>query len=164
MNKMGRYGMDWAKLRLPVFGTIINKSMISRFCRTLATLIASGVPILEALNIVRETTGNSVLTSAITRIHDSVREGESIAAPLKQSKVCDDMVVNMVDVGEETGELDKMLTKISDNYDEEVDTLVEGMVSLIEPIMIIFMGLAVGGIVIALFLPLIKLMGSIGSG
>ncbi|MBM4045984.1 MAG: type II secretion system F family protein, partial [Planctomycetes bacterium] len=134
------------------------------FCRTLATLIASGVPILEALNIVRETTGNSVLTSAITRIHDSVREGESIAAPLKQSKVCDDMVVNMVDVGEETGELDKMLTKISDNYDEEVDTLVEGMVSLIEPIMIIFMGLAVGGIVIALFLPLIKLMGSIGSG
>ncbi len=162
MNKYGKWALDWAKFRVPLFGKLNNKSVVSRFCRTLGTLIASGVPILEALNIVRETTGNEVMTSAITKIHDSIREGENIADPLRQSKVCDEMVVNMIDVGEETGELDKMLEKVADTYDEEIDVMVESLTSLIEPIMIIFMGGAVGTIVIALFMPLIKLMGSIG--
>ena len=162
MNKYGKWGVDYAKFKMPLFGPLINKSVVSRFTRTLGTLIASGVPILEALNIVRETTGNEVMVSAITRIHDSIREGENIADPLRSAKVCDEMVVNMIDVGEETGELDRMLSKVADTYDEEIDTLVEGLTSLIEPIMIVFMGGAVGTIVIALFMPLIKLMGNIG--
>ena len=162
LNKYGKFGLDWAKFKIPLFGALTNKSVVSRFARTLGTLIASGVPILEALNIVRETTGNEVMTSAITRIHDSIREGENIAEPLRQSRVCDEMVVNMIDVGEETGELDKMLEKVADTYDEEIDVMVESLTSLIEPIMIVFMGGAVGSIVIALFMPLIKLMGSMG--
>ena len=125
--------------------------------------MASGVPILEALNITRETSGNAVISRAISHVHDSIREGESIAEPLAQSKICDDMVVNMIDVGEETGDLDKMLLKIADQYDEDVDTAVASMTSLIEPIMIIFLGGAVGFIVISLFLPLIKLMESINA-
>ena len=163
MNKYGKWGVDYLKFKLPLFGTLTNKSVVSRFTRTLGTLIASGVPILEALNIVRETTGNEVMTSAITKIHDSIREGENIAEPLRQAKVCDEMVVNMIDVGEETGELDKMLVKVAETYDEEIDVIVESMTSLIEPILIIFMGGAVGTIVIALFMPLIKLMSCMGS-
>jgi len=162
MNKYGKYGLDWMQFKVPLFGTLANKSTVSRFCRTLGTLIASGVPILEALNIVRETTGNACMVNAITKVHDSIREGENIADPLRQSKVTDEMVVNMIDVGEETGELDKMLTKVADTFDEEIDVIVESLTSLIEPIMIIFMGGTVGTIVIALFMPLIKLMGSMG--
>ena len=116
--------MDKIKLRAPVFGTIINKSVIARFTRTLGTLVASGVPILEALNITKDTAGNAVVARAIGHVHDSIREGESIAEPLAQSKICDDMVVNMIDVGEETGDLDKMLLKIADQYDEDVDVAV----------------------------------------
>jgi len=157
-TKGGRYTVDFVKLRLPIFGVIVNKSTISRFTRTLGTLITSGVPILEALNIVKEATPNVVIGGAISKVHDSIREGESIAAPLAASKVCDAMVVNMIDVGEETGELDKMLLKVADTYDEDVDALVGGMMSLIEPLLIVGMGLTVGFIVIALFLPLIKLM------
>ncbi len=157
-TKAGRYGIDFAKLRLPVFGVIVSKSAVSRFARTLGTLITSGVPILEALNIVKEATPNAVVTAAVAKVHDSIREGESMAAPLAASKVCDAMVINMVDVGEETGELDKMLLKIADTYDEDVDVLVGGMMSLIEPLLIISMGVTVGFIVIALFLPLINLM------
>ena len=158
----GKFILDRVKLKLPVFGTIISKATIARFTRTLGTLVASGVPILEALNITKDTAGNQVIANAIARVHDSIREGESIAEPLAQSKICDDMVVNMIDVGEETGDLDKMLLKIADQYDEDVDVAVAGMTSLIEPIMIIFLGGAVGFIVIALFLPLIKLMNSLG--
>ena len=158
----GKYIVDKVKLKLPLFGTIINKSVIARFTRTLGTLVASGVPILEALNITKDTAGNMVVARAIGHVHDSIREGESIAEPLAQSKICDDMVVNMIDVGEETGDLDKMLLKIADQYDEDVDVAVAGMTSLIEPIMIIFLGGAVGFIVISLFLPLIKLMNSLG--
>ena len=158
----GKYAMDYMKFRLPVFGPIINKSTVSRFARTLGTLIASGVPILEALNIVRDTAGNELMSRAIANVHDSIREGESIAEPLRQAKVCDEMVINMIDVGEETGDLDKMLMKVADNYDEEVDVAVEGMTTLIEPFMIVFLGGAVGTIVISLFMPLIKLMGSMG--
>ena len=159
----GRYVFDKAKLKIPIFGKIISMSTIARFTRTLGTLIASGVPILEALNIVRDTAGNAVMERAISNVHDSIREGESIAEPLAASRVCDDMVVNMIDVGEETGDLDKMLIKVADNYDEDVDTMVAGLMSLMEPIIIILLGACVGFIVIALFLPLITLMGSMGA-
>ena len=158
----GKYALDKIKLKIPLFGTIINKAAISRFTRTLGTLVASGVPILEALNITKETSGNAVIARAIGNVHDSIREGESIAEPLGQSKICDDMVVNMIDVGEETGDLDKMLLKIADQYDEDVDVAVEGLTSLIEPIMIVVLGGIVGFIVVALFLPLIQLMNQLG--
>ena len=157
-TRAGRYAMDFVKLKLPIFGIITSKSTISRFARTLGTLITSGVPILEALNIVKEATPNTVVSTAIGKVHDSIREGESMAPPLEASKVCDQMVVNMVDVGEETGELDKMLLKIADTYEEDVDALVTGMMSLLEPLLIVGMGLTVGFIVIALFLPLVDLM------
>jgi type IV pilus assembly protein PilC len=155
--------IDNTKFKIPVMGKIINKSAVSRFTRTLATLTSSGVPILDALNNVKDATGNAAMAQAIQRIHDSIRGGESIAKPLRDSKICNEIVVNMVEVGEETGELDKMLTKVADNYDDEVDRTVEAMVSLIEPMMIVFLGGSVGFIVIAMFVPLIKLMQSIGA-
>ena len=130
---------------------------MARTTRTLGTLVQSGVPILEALNIVRDTAGNMVFERAFTRIYDSIREGETIAQPLREARIVDDIVVNMIDVGEETGDLDTMLNKIADNYDEEVETLVESLVSLLEPIMIVVLGGIIGFIVIALFLPLISL-------
>ena len=145
-----------------MFGTIINKSVMARFTRTLGTLVASGVQILEALGITKETSGNEVVARAIGRVHDAIREGEPMAEPLAQSKVCDPMVVHMIDVGEETGDLDKMLLKVADTYDEDVDNAVASMMSLLEPIIIVFMGLTVGFIVVSLFLPLIKLMESLG--
>ena len=161
-TKPGKWILDKASLKVPVFGQIVSKSTISRFCRTLGTLIASGVPILDALAIVRDATGNVIISNAIQKVHESIREGENIAGPLAQSKVVDAMVVNMIDVGEETGELDKMLIKVADNYDDDVDALVTGMMSLIEPILIVGMGVSVGFIVISLFLPLIKLMEKMG--
>ena len=163
MTKAGSYAIDSIKLKLPIFGVIITKSTVSRFSRTLGVLIQAGVPILEALAIVKETAGNAVMSKAINSVHDSIREGETLADPLRAAKICDEMVVNMVAVGEETGDLDKMLMKVADNYDDDVDTAVEGMTSMIEPIMIVFLGASVGFIVIALFMPLIKLMGSMGS-
>jgi len=155
--------IDKAKFKLPVLGPVINKSTISRFTRTLSTLTSSGVPILDALNNAKDTTGNEAVTQAIQRVHDSIRGGETIAKPLRESGICNEIVVNMVEVGEETGELDKMLVKVADNYDDEVDRAVEGMVSLIEPVMIVFLGGSVGFIVIAMFVPLVKLMQSIGN-
>jgi type IV pilus assembly protein PilC len=160
--KTCRLVIDKLKFKIPIFGNIINKSVISKFVRTLATLISSGVPILEALNNVKYITGNLAMTRATENIHDNIREGESIAKPLRESKICESMVVSMVEIGEQSGELEKMLTKVADNYDNEIDTAVESMISLIEPIMIVFLGGSVGTIVIALFMPLIKLMGSIG--
>lgn len=154
----GKYVLDKFLLYMPVFGSIIHKSTISRFARTLGTLIASGVPILESLSITREATGNDVIAKAIDDVHASIKEGESIAKPLQESGVFDDMLVNMIDIGEETGELDKMLVKIADNYDDDVDVAVESLTSIIEPILIVGMGGAVGFIVIALFLPLIELI------
>jgi len=162
-TKTGRHVMDWIKFKAPLFGKIMNKAAVARFTRTFGTLIGSGVPILEALNISRDTSGNAVLATAIQRVHDSVREGDPIAAPLGESRVCDDMVVNMIDVGEETGNLDAMLMKVADNYDEQVDVAVEGLTSLMEPIMVIFLGSIVGFIVISLFMPLIKLMSSLSA-
>jgi len=162
LTSTGRYAQDRLKLMVPIFGIIINKSVVSRFARTLGTLVTSGVPILEALNIVRETAGNEVIARAIGKVHDSIREGESIAEPLRQSRVVDAMVVNMIDVGEETGDLDKMLIKVADVYDDDVDSMVASLVSLLEPAMILTLGATVGFIVIALFAPLVELMKKIG--
>ena len=157
-NRSGAYVLDRIKLFLPVMGNIVEKSTVARTMRTLGTLVASGVPILEGLAIVRETSGNAVFERAFQKVIDSIREGDTIAQPLKEARVVDDMVVNMIDVGEETGDLDTMMNKIADVYDEEVDTLVEGLVSLLEPLMIVFLGGTIGFIVIALFMPLIKLI------
>lgn len=162
--KMGRFVVDWCKLRIPIFGGIGQKVIVARTMRTLGTLVASGVPILESLIICRDTSNNAVFERAYQKVYDSIREGESISAPLKETRVVTDMVVNMIDVGEETGELDTMLYKVADNYDEEVDVMVEGMVSLLEPLMIVFLGLAIGFIVISLFMPLIKLLNELGKG
>jgi type IV pilus assembly protein PilC len=150
--------IDAVKLRVPLFGDLIKKGAISRFSRTLGTLVTSGVPILQALNITRETAGNVVLSNAIQKVHNSVKEGESIVSPLEKSGIFPPMVVSMIDVGEETGQLPEMLLKVADVYDDEVDNTVAGLTSLLEPIMIVFLAVVVGTIVIALFLPLISII------
>jgi len=157
-TELGKLITDSIALKLPVAGKLIAKSTIARFTRTLGTLVSAGVPILDAILITKETTGNYIYARALGKIHDSVRQGDSFAEPLRQARVCDSIVVNMIDVGEETGDLDKMLTKIADNYDDEVDTLVASLVSLMEPIMVVVLGGIVGFIVLALFLPLVKLI------
>jgi len=158
LSRSGSYAVDRMKLWIPLMGKILEKSIVARTMRTLGTLVASGVPILESLAIVRETSNNVVFERMFTRVIESIREGDTIADPLKQSRLIDDMVVNMIEVGEETGDLDTMLFKISDFYDEEVDTLVKSLISALEPLMIVVLGLIIGSIVIALFLPLIKLL------
>jgi len=157
-SKGGRYFVDMMKLKIPVIGQILSKTAVVRWSRTLGTLLGAGVPILEAINITRDTTGNEVFSRAMGRIHDGIREGEDFAAPLRQAKIVEPMVVNMIDVGEETGDLDKMLNKVADTYDEEVQTLVAAMVSLLEPVMVITLGVIVGFIVIAIFMPLPSLI------
>jgi len=186
----GRVGWDMFVLKMPIFGQLVEKNILARTTRTLGTLVASGVPILEGLNITRETSGNAVFENLFAKISESIREGESIAKPMKEnsamtfhpmaaffwaffcggpiglliymgkmrSRVVDDLTVNMVDVGEETGELDTMLYKVADTFDEEVSVLTESLVSLMEPLLIIFLGGAVGFIVIALFMPLVALI------
>jgi type IV pilus assembly protein PilC len=154
----GRFVIDSFKLRMPLFGNLNRKTAISRFARTLGTLVTSGVPILQALNITRETAGNSSIARAISQVHDSVKEGESIVQPLEASRVFPPMVVSMVDVGEETGKLPEMLLKIADVYDDEVDNAVAAITSMLEPIMIVFLALIVGTIVLALFTPLISII------
>lgn len=163
-SKGGRYATDVVGLKIPVIGTLLEKSAVSRFTRTLGTLVNAGVPILEAINITKETAGNEVYSRALEKVHDSIREGETFAAPLRATKVCDGIVVNMIDVGEETGELDKMLLKIADNYDEEIDVAVASLVSLLEPVMVVVLGGIVGFIVIALFMPLVSLINSVSGG
>jgi type IV pilus assembly protein PilC len=154
----GSAAIDAFLLRAPLFGDLTKKSAISRFSRTLGTLVTSGVPILQALNITRETAGNAVIAGAINRVHDSVREGESIVQPLEASGIFPPMVVSMIDVGEETGQLPDMLLKIADVYDDEVDNAVAGLTSMLEPVMIVFLAVVVGTIVIALFMPLISII------
>lgn len=161
-TKFGNRLKDRVLLIMPVFGPVISKVAISRFTRTLGTLVSSGVPILQSLNIVRETSSNVIVAEAVQMIHDSVKEGETIVGPLEASKVFPPMVVSMVDVGEQTGALPEMLMKVADNYEEEVDNAVSAMTSLLEPIMIVFLAVVVGSIVIAMFLPLIKLMDQLG--
>jgi type IV pilus assembly protein PilC len=163
-SKGGRKAIDFLKLKLPILGQIISKTSIARFTRTLGTLLSAGVPILDALNITRDTVGNVIFEDALQKVHDAIREGESFAGPLRAAKVCDSIVTNMIDVGEETGDLDKMLMKIADNYDEEVDVLIGSLVSLLEPIMVVSLGGIVGAIVVALFLPLVKLIQSVSGG
>lgn len=157
----GRYYLDLFKLNAPVFGQLVRKVSIARFTRTLGTLIASGVPILQALNIVRETAGNAVIARAVSQVHDAVKEGERIVEPLEASKVFPPMVISMVDVGEETGALPDMLMKVADVFDDEVDNAVGAITSLLEPIMIVFLAVIVGTIVIAMFLPLIAVIGQL---
>jgi len=157
----GRYALDLFKLNAPIFGTLVRKTAIARFSRTLGTLMASGVPVLQALNIVRDTAGNEVIARSVNLIHDAVKEGENMAPPIEASKQFPPVVISMVEVGEETGELPEMFLKIADAYDEEVDDAVAGLTSIIEPILIVFLAVVVGVIVIALFLPLISIIGKL---
>lgn len=152
------------KMRLPIVGGLIRKIVVARFSRTFGTLIASGVPILEALDICTHTAGNVIMEEALQKVAESISEGGTIAEPLGESGIFDDIVVNMIDVGEETGELDKMLIRVADNYDEEVDVAVGALVSIIEPVLIVFMGGAVFLIVLGLFLPLLKIIEGLESG
>ncbi|GHB90476.1 type II secretion system F family protein [Cerasicoccus arenae] len=154
----GQKAKDWLALNTPKVGELVSKAAISRFTRTFGTLLSSGVPILQALNITRDVIGNSRIASALDRVHDRVRDGESLATPLEQQKIFPTMVTSMIDVGEETGELAEMLNRIADNYDEDVDNAVNSITSIIEPIMIIFLAVIVGTIVIALFLPIIGII------
>jgi type IV pilus assembly protein PilC len=155
-TRAGRRGFDHFKLHMPVLGPVFRKLAIARFTRTLGTLITSGVPILQALAIIKDATGNVVVGQLVGRVRDNVEQGESIVGPLRESNIFPAMVVGMVDVGEQTGALPEMLNKIADNYDEEVDNSVTAMTSLLEPIMIVFLGVVVGSIVIAMFLPIIS--------
>jgi type IV pilus assembly protein PilC len=156
--RMGRFILDTINLKLPVAGTIIYKTSVARWTRTLGTLISAGVPILEALNITRETSGNEVYSRMLGKVHAGIRQGDTFANPLKASKTVDSIVVNMVDVGEETGDMDKMLEKVANNFDEEADVLVSSMMSLLEPIMILVLGALVGTIVVAMFLPMVTII------
>lgn len=157
------YFIDGMKLRMPIFGVVVRKAVIARFARTLGTLTQSGVGIIEALEICKGTTANEVVARSLEGVKDAVREGENIAGPMSQAKVFDDVVVNMVDVGEETGELDKMLLKVGDTYDNDVEVAVDSMVSLLEPLLIVFVGGIVFFIVLALFLPLTKMLTELGN-
>jgi len=161
---IGRAAFDIVILKLPGIGNLTRKTVVARFTRTLGTLVSAGVPILEAVLITRDTCGNYVFEKALNRVHDSIREGEAFAVPLRESKVVDSLVVNMIDVGEETGDMDVMLTKIADNYDEEVDVAVGSLLSLLEPFMVIILGGIIGGIVLALFLPLVSMIESVSGG
>ena len=164
-TEKGAYFFDVLKLKMPVTGTLAQRSAVSKFTRTLGTLLSSGVPILQSLTITRDTTGNRVLTDAIQSVHDSVKEGESMTQPLSQCKVFPPMVISMVEVGEETGALADMLTRIANTYDDEVDNAVAGMTAAIEPALIIVLAVVVGTIVIAMFLPMVKIIGSVsGAG
>jgi type IV pilus assembly protein PilC len=150
--------LDQVALRIPVFGDLASKTSISRFARTLGTLISSGVPILQALNITRDTAGNVIVANAINKIHDSVKEGESVVGPMESSSIFPPMVTSMVQVGEETGQLPDMLVKVADVYEAEVDNVVTGLTSILEPIMIVMLAVIVGTIVIALFMPMVGLI------
>jgi len=164
MTKPGRAATDVVRLKIPIVGSLQQKTAIARFTRTLGTLISAGVPILEAIMITRDTSGNYVYEKALTQVHDSIREGETFAGPLREAKVCDPIVVNMIDVGEETGDLDTMLMKIADNYDEEVDVAVQSLLSLLEPLLVVVLGGVVLMIVLALFLPLVKMIEAVSGG
>ena len=157
-TKGGKWAIDWCKYNMPLFGPIIAKTAISRFSRTLGTLMSSGVPVPSALSIVKDTSGNEVVADAVQKVYDAVKEGEGIAVPLGKTKIFPEMVISMVEVGEETGKLPEMLDKIAVTYDEEVDNAVGALTSLIEPLMIVGLAGIVGTIVIALFLPLTKII------
>jgi type IV pilus assembly protein PilC len=154
----GRYNIDRLVLKLPILGMIMRKIAVARFCRTLSTLLSSGVPILDGLDITARTAGNAVIEEAIQKTRTSIERGETISAPLRETNVFPSMVVQMINVGETTGALDAMLSKIADFYEEEVDTAVAGLLTLMEPIMIAVLGGVVGGIVIAMYMPIFDLI------
>jgi type IV pilus assembly protein PilC len=162
--RIGRLILDTIKLKLPVIGALSGKVAVTRWTRTLGTLIGAGVPILDAINTSRETAGNEVYANMLGRVHNSIRQGDTFASPLRQSKTVDLIVTNMVSVGEETGDLDKMLLKVADNFDEQVDVMVGSMMSLLEPFMIVTLGSVVMCIVLAIFLPMIKIITSLSGG
>lgn len=161
--RFGRLVLDSIKLRMPVIGQLTSRVSVTRWTRTLGTLISAGVPILDAINVTRETAGNEVYANMLGTVHNSIRQGDTFASPLRQSKTVDLIVSNMVAVGEETGDLDKMLLKVADNYDEQVDVLVAGLMSMLEPIMIVCLGSMVMTIVLAIFLPMISIITSLSS-
>ncbi|OGW77709.1 MAG: hypothetical protein A3C51_03040 [Omnitrophica bacterium RIFCSPHIGHO2_02_FULL_46_20] len=161
-TEKGRLRYDSFLLKLPIFGILFKKVAISKFTRTLSTLIKSGVPILTSLEIVGRTAGNKAIEMAVETVRASVREGESVAGPLAKSKLFPPMVVRMVSVGEQSGELEKMLSKIADFYDEQVDVSVSSLTSLIEPLIIAFLGIVIGSIVICMFLPIFKITSVMG--
>ncbi len=162
--RTGRLVLDSIKLKLPIIGNLSGKIAVTRWTRTLGTLISAGVPILDALNVTRETSGNEVYARMLSNVHNSIRQGDTFAGPLRQSKTVDLIVSNMVAVGEETGDLDKMLTKVADNYDDQVDVLVASLMSLLEPVMIICLGGIVMTIVLAIFLPMIQVIQGMSGG
>ncbi|KPJ66316.1 MAG: hypothetical protein AMJ43_08445 [Coxiella sp. DG_40] len=161
--RIGRVVLDTIRLKLPVIGQLSSKIAITRWTRTLGTLISAGVPILDAINVARETSGNEVYANVLRNVHNSIRQGDTFASPLRHSKTVDLIVSNMVSVGEETGDLDKMLMKVADNYDEQVDVLVSALMSLLEPIMILVLGVIVMTIVLAIFLPMIQIITGLSS-
>ncbi|HEV2855357.1 MAG TPA: type II secretion system F family protein [Thermoanaerobaculia bacterium] len=158
----GRRILDGALLRIPIIGMLLRKISVARFCRTLATLTASGVPILDGLEITAKTAGNAIIEDAVMAVRKSVEEGKSVSEPLAQTKVFPAMVVQMINVGEQTGALDQMLSKIADFYEDEVDTAVAGLMKLIEPLMITILGAVIGTIVTAMYLPLYSILSKIG--
>lgn len=162
-TKGGALVMDKIKAYTPVFGTLTRRTCISRLTRTLGTLLSSGVPMLQALGIVRDTSGNAIFANALQKVHDGVKEGENMAGLMEQTKVFPPMVVSMVDVGEETGAIADMLTRIADTYEDEVDNAVAGLTSILEPMMIMVLAVIVGTIVIAMFLPLVSIVSSLGA-
>ena len=162
-TERGKYAIDAAKLRVPIFGDLILKTAVSRFARTFGTLITSGVPVLRALDIVSETAGNRVISDVVVRARQSIKEGEKISTPLFGSKIFPVMVTQMIAIGEETGRLDQMLDKVSNFYDDEVDNTLKGLTSLIEPLMIVGLGLIVGFIAVSVISPIYSLVGSLGS-
>ena len=163
-TEKGATFFDWLSLKMPVTGTLVQRTAVSRVTRTLGTLLASGVPILQSLVIVRDTTGNRIVSKALQNVHDAVKEGEGMTAPLAACPVFPPMVVSMVEVGEETGALADMLTRIANTYDDEVDNAVAGMTAAIEPALIIVLAVVVGTIVVAMFLPMIKIISSVSGG
>ena len=162
-SKFGTKVLHWLLLKIPVVGDLFLKASVARFTRTFGTLLASGVPILQALTITRDTSGNVHVANAINVVHDRVKEGDNVAKPLESTGIFPGMVTSMIEVGEETGALPDMLVRIADNYDEEVDNAVEALTSIIEPVMIVFMAVGVGIIVIAMFLPMVELIKSLGA-
>jgi type IV pilus assembly protein PilC len=154
----GRHQIDALLLKAPVLGGILRKVAVARFCRTLSTLLASGVPILDGLDITARTSGNAIVEDAILRTRTGIERGETVSGPLRETNVFPSMVVQMINVGETTGALDAMLSKIADFYEDEVDTAVAGLLTLLEPIMIAFLGVVVGGIVIAMYMPIFDMI------
>ncbi|MGI5923053.1 MAG: type II secretion system F family protein [Lentisphaeria bacterium] len=161
-TKPGAYAFDWVALKCPPFNALVIRNTSARFCRTLGTLMASGVAVLQALQIVKDTAGNELVSRAIQDVHDAVKEGEGMTKPLEASKVFPLMLCSMVEVGEETGALPDMLNRVAGVYEEEVDRAVEGLTSMIEPLMIVFLAVVVGGIVIAMFAPMVKMIDKLG--